>query len=286
MGLVTVLVTVVAVVSVMLAVCAAICIERRQLRDLEGELRPRLRAAVPAIVLLGAVLVLNSLTRRAAQQLSWLIGFEITALIYRIEGPFVAYLQTFESHVLTVYFSFIYVYGYVFLLVFPLIAYFLLSNQRPFHELSLAYTANYGIGLVCYLLFIAYGPRNLDVAQELMYTVYPQSRLLTSAVNVNTNVFPSLHTSLSVTVMLFAWRTREAYPRWLAIASVVAVSVVISTMYLGIHWAIDVVAGTVLAAVSVWLGVRLTDRWRDSAGAAPALADALRHRVGRFRDDR
>ncbi|MFL9603637.1 hypothetical protein ACKC5Q_23510, partial [Aeromonas dhakensis] len=69
-----------------------VCISREQLRELRADLRPRLRLAAPALGLLVVVLVLNSLTRRTAQQLSWLIGFEITDQIYRIEGAFVAWL--------------------------------------------------------------------------------------------------------------------------------------------------------------------------------------------------
>ncbi|WP_336343956.1 phosphatase PAP2 family protein [Halalkalicoccus ordinarius] len=285
MSLLLVLATVIVVVSVLLVAGSVVCLDRRALRELRNELRPRLRLAAPALALLAAVLVLNSLTRRAAQQLSWLIGFEITAAIYRIEGDFVATFQAFETPALTLYFSSIYVYGYVFLLVFPLLAYLALSDQRRLHELAIAYAANYGLGLVCYLLFIAYGPRNLDVAEQLMYNVYPQSRLLTSAVNTNTNVFPSLHTSLSVTAMLFAWHTREAYPRWLVMASVLGVSVVTATMYLGIHWATDVVAGTVLGTVSYLIGIRTADRWRELV-TAPRLNGRLRHRFGRSREDR
>lgn len=280
MGLISVLLSVVAVVSALLVIGTVLCIDRGQLRELRADLKPRIRRATPAIGLLVVVLVLNSLTRRTAQRLSWLIGFEITDQIFRLEGTFVAWVQTFQTTELTLYFSAVYVYGYVFLLVFPLLAYLALSEQRPLHELTIAYTANYALGLVCYLLFVAYGPRNLDIAEQLMYNVYPSSRLLTSAINTNTNVFPSLHTSLSVTVLLFAWRTRETYPRWLAIAAVLATSVVISTMYLGIHWATDVVAGTVLAAVSVWIGVKSADRWRETVtDAAPRITGALRSRL-------
>lgn len=280
MGLDTVLLSVVAVVSVLLVAAAAVCIDREQLRELKAEFRPRLRNAAPIIAFLAVVLIVNSLTRRSAQRLSWLIGFEITYRIYRIEGSFVAWIQTFATDELTLYFSVIYIYGYVFLLVFPLFAYLALSKQRTLHELTIAYTANYAIGLVCYLLFVAYGPRNLDITQEFMYDIYPTSRLLTSAVNTNTNVFPSLHTSLSVTVLLFAWRTRDTYPHWLALAGVIATSVVISTMYLGIHWATDVVAGVALAVASVWIGVRGADRWREiTASATLRITHAFRSRL-------
>ncbi len=279
MVLVGVLLTLVAVVSLMLVCGTLLCIDREQLRQTRRELRPRLILVAPSIALLATVLILNSLTRRAAQSFSWLIGFNITNDIYRVEGDFVPWLQTFATHELTVYFSFIYLFGYVFLLVFPLLAYLALSDQRTLHELTIAYAANYGLGLLCYVIFIAYGPRNMDIAAQLMYDFYPQSQFLTSAVNVNTNVFPSLHTSLSATVMIFAWHTREQYPRWFLLAQVIGASVIVSTMYLGIHWLIDVIAGIVLAYASVLIGQRYADDWRELTSVAPAtLARQVRHR--------
>ena len=84
MALLTVLLSVIAVVSLLLVLGTVVCIDRQQLRELKADLRPRLRLAAPGFGLLVAVLIANSLTRRTAQQLSWLIGFEITDQIYRI----------------------------------------------------------------------------------------------------------------------------------------------------------------------------------------------------------
>ncbi|MCL7418077.1 MAG: phosphoesterase PA-phosphatase, partial [Halalkalicoccus sp.] len=100
--LLTVLLSIVAVVSVLLVIGTVLCIDRAQLRELRADLRTRLRLAAPAIGLLAVVLVINSLTRRTAQRLSWLIGFEITDQIYRLEGAFVAWVQTFQTTELTV----------------------------------------------------------------------------------------------------------------------------------------------------------------------------------------
>jgi membrane-associated phospholipid phosphatase len=146
-----------------------------------------------------------------------------------------------------------YVYGYVFVLTFPLLAYFALDDMQFLRETCVAYTLNYAIGLLWYVAFIAYGPRNLmpDIVEPLLYTSWPEAKMLTTRVNTNTNVFPSLHSSLAATVLLLAYRSREHYPAWLLLAAVFSGSIVVSTMYLGIHWGIDVVAGAVLAVISV-----------------------------------
>ena len=126
-----------------------------------------------------------------------------------------------------------------------------------FSSLIMAYTANYAIGIVLYVLFIAMGPRNYDplLFEPILYETFPRSGYLTHSVNETTNVFPSLHTSIAMTVFFMAWITRDRYPLWVPISGFLAISVAASTMYLGIHWFSDVVAGTVLAVVSVYLGV-------------------------------
>jgi len=264
---------VLAVVALLISVTAFLVIGPARLREMRDRLRPRLRAAGPSIAVLAVVLLLNSYIRDISDDLSWLIGINITGAIFAVEGTFVAQLQTLAVEPLTMYFSFVYVYGYAFLLIFPLLAYLALSDQQPLRLLTVAYILNYTIGLVCYLVFIAYGPRNFmpDLIDPLLYTNWPQSQVLTSEVNRNTNVFPSLHTSLAATVAILARRTRDAYPYWYPLAVVGAASVAVSTMYLGIHWGIDVLAGLALGAGSVvaarriyeYYGEGRAERWRD-----------------------
>ena len=132
-------------------------------------------------------------------------------------------------------------------------------------RLLVAYALNYGTGLALYTLVFAHGPRNVmpDMVRPLLFATRPDVMALTSEVNVKSNVFPSLHTSLSVTVGTFAVLTRDEYPLWTAVAVPLSLSVVVATMYLGIHWLTDVVAGFALAFGSVALAHRFADPRSD-----------------------
>lgn len=251
--LLEVLTSVVLAVAVLVVLSALVFVGWGRLVSTARDLPSRLAAITPYAVVLGAVLLVNKGTQTIVTDVSWLFNYNLTPAIYDIEGEFVANLQGLFSTEALLYFSFIYVIGYSFLLVFPIVAYLCLPEMRRLKELFVAYGLNYGIGVACYALFVAYGPRNVmpDTVGAPLYSFYPETMLLTTEVNTNTNVFPSLHTSLAVTVLLFAFLTRDEYPLWAAVATILSVSVVISTMALGIHWLIDVIAGLVLAVVAV-----------------------------------
>jgi membrane-associated phospholipid phosphatase len=294
---------IVAVVGALLLVSLLAIVGLGRLGRLRRKLKPRLREVYPYMGLLAIVLVLNSYVRNYGQILSWLLDWQITGAIYDIEGNLVANIQTFlttdfvvlplvtevtaaiqantgvppDEQVIAL-FSMIYIYGYVFLMVFPFFAYLANNEMTSFKQLMLAYGFNYTIGVLCYVLFIAYGPRNLlyPEVQSLMYQWWPRSQILTGEINLNTNVFPSLHSSISLTVVLLARRTRDVYPGWLYVSTPLALGVLLSTMFLGIHWGVDVVAGAGLAVVSVVLAERVTDENGSNAWVERAAERVVR----------
>lgn len=263
----------------LLIVAVAALIDRERLLDAVRSLPARLVIVGPFLAGLGLVLALNKGVQPLVVDVSFAFGYNATGQIYEIEGQFVLWLQELTPPSVMVYFSAVYVVGYVFLLVFPLIAYFCLQSPERLKQLLVAYGINYGVGVLLYSLVVAYGPRNLlypDVSQPL-YEAFPAANVLTTEINTNTNVFPSLHTSLAVTVMLFAWYTRDEYPIWFPIATVLALSVVVSTMALGIHWLIDVIAGAGLALLAVFAAdpiVRRVDDWLEDIGESWSFYDS------------
>lgn len=233
----------------------------RPVRHSLRAIRENIGTVGPTAAVLGVVLALNGFIRDLGVELSWLIGMNITGYIHAFEGAFVVWAQSFASPPLTAYFSGVYVYGYVFLLTFPLVLYAAHKWAEPLHATLVAYALNYTLGLLFYVAFVSYGPRNFmpEAVESLLFTTWPQAQLLTSQVNENTNVFPSLHTSLSMTVAFLAYYYRAVAPRWLPIAGVLALSITASTMYLGIHWLSDVLGGIVLAAGCVVAGIRTAE---------------------------
>jgi len=286
MDLLQILVIVALVAGTAVGALLLACVGRTRLSETlrsPAERRRRFREVLPYLGALVAVLLVNKGLLQYSLQTSRYVGLKITGTIIEIEGEFVAWVQQLFPASAVLYFSAIYVFGYVVLLVFPILAYFFTDRLRYLKVLLTAYAINYGSGVICYTLFVAYGPRNSipQDAAPLLYTEFPSVMTLTSMINYSSNVFPSLHTSLAVAAAIIAWRSREEYPRWFKISTFVATCVVLSTMILGIHWLIDVIAGLVLAVVSVWGAIRIVD-WGENkrsgtndaiSGGAPTSTD-------------
>lgn len=222
----------------------------------------RHRESVPYVVVLGVTAAFGSVVRRTAADVSWLVGLNVTPFIESIEGGAAGWIQSFATPPATAALAFAYVFGFPLLLVFPVVLYAVLDDPRPFRELALAYAITDLVGLVAFTALISYGPRNAipGIVDPILFSTYPSTRILNAAATANTNVFPSLHTSLSVTVAYMAWRTRGTVGRWWYLSAPLAACIVLATMYLGIHWIVDVVAGALLGVGSVRVAARAVDR--------------------------
>ena len=245
-----------------------LCVDSERLRTAREQpawLRTRGREIAPYVGVLALVLVLNKGLQGPIDRVSQTYGVDATPMLYAIEGNVVAWFQGLIPGVLLGYFVAAYTVGYAVLLVAPVVVYFFAQSVQPIRRLLVAYAVNYAVAVPLYAAVVAYGPRNADrgggstSAESTLIEFVPDITAITVHINSNTNVFPSLHASLSVTVLLVAWTTKAEFDRWFSLAAVLAGSVVVSTMALGIHWVTDVIAGIALAAVAVAIATRVVD---------------------------
>lgn len=74
--------------------------------------------------------------------------------------------------------------------------------------------------------------------------------------NLGANCFPSMHTSVAYAILLLGLRERShAFRVMMALYST---SIIVSTLYMEVHWIIDVLGGLALGHVAVKLAERLT----------------------------
>jgi membrane-associated phospholipid phosphatase len=134
----------------------------------------------------------------------------------------------------------------------------------------------YYVSWTGYFIIPALGPRFAQAsAYTISLTTTPIARTINDTINslekTKFDVFPSGHTMISVAVLLVAWkRARDVF--WVLLP--IATGLVISTVYCRFHYVIDVIAGTVLAFVTVPLGDGIYDRIMASrtpndTGSAP-----------------
>jgi len=131
----------------------------------------------------------------------------------------------------------------------------------------------YYVSWTGYFIIPALGPRFAQAAEyTVSLTTTPIARTINDTINnmekTKFDVFPSGHTMISVTVLIVAWRrARDVFWALLPIAT----GLVISTVYCRYHYVIDVIAGTVLAFVTVPVGDGVYDRLVGAVSAARAI---------------
>lgn len=110
------------------------------------------------------------------------------------------------------------------------------------------------LSYIGYLLVPALGPRHY-IGEMFTHDLMrgPLASGINDTLNMlegeNRDAFPSGHTEVVLIVLFYAW----TYRRWFFWVSLPLVTgLIFSTVYLRYHYAVDVIAGAVLAPMSVW----------------------------------
>ena len=182
-----------------------------------------------------------------------------------MNGAVVEAVQTFRTPAMDSFFIVIYIYFYIFMLLFTPLLYAVRDDKKHIKQYMLAMVIAYAIMMSFYLLFPVKttGQSGLINAFPVLYSD-PNLLEFVLAFDPLDNCFPSGHVAGPVltTMLLFPIRDHLEYKRFAYFSLAISVLVIISVIYLGIHWEIDVIAGIGVAFISVWL-VR-NKRFRDS----------------------
>ncbi len=194
-----------------------------------------------------------------------------TSFIAGFEGGFHETLQDALPWTwLRLVFTAVYVAGYPFLIVTAIMLPVLMDRGRLARRAVAAYALSFAIALPFYLFFPVNEVWFYDGRVENIINSYPLVRQHLYSFNDINNCFPSLHTGISAVLALLVWRS-DMPRRFRVMAVTLASGIVLSTMYLGIHWVVDVVAGLVLAVGIAALVARI---WPDPPAAAPSAQPA------------
>lgn len=203
---------------------------------------------------------------------------DYTSFVFRIEGHFVqSFQQFFHSPWLTPIIVFFYIFMLQAVLAASLGVYLMDKNRVMLYATCYAVIINYAIAIPFYLYFPvnevwSYVPAGVKFTMLEVFPNFEQEYRPLSGLN---NCFPSLHTAISVTMALLAFRSGNR--RWMVITSISAAVIIFGIFYLGIHWLTDMLGGTLLAILASTLGVqlsKLTLKGRESLSVRSRATDA------------
>lgn len=191
------------------------------------------------------------------------LGLDFTPWIHRMEGDLVAFLQsTLLGEFLAPAWAWVYVFLYPALLLLPLVIYRAAGNTAATRGYIAAFVFNYAFALPFYLFVpvTETGASGLVMRVEpLLDGVWPVFYQVVRSSSALDNCFPSLHTSLAMTVAFYAALHGPSRMRY--VATVGAVLVMLSTWALGIHWVIDAAAGVLLGYLAAQVGPILSNKF-------------------------
>jgi membrane-associated phospholipid phosphatase len=152
---------------------------------------------------------------------------------------------------------------------------YLKDKTRPFRDLSLAITLTAVLGYIGYISVPAIGPYLFQ--KEIYPDRLPQwsadPGLLDTINNLKgtaRDCFPSLHTAMTTVLMALMWKSaRRMFWGYLPMA----LGLYLATLYLRVHYAVDIVAGFATAAIVLAVTPRINDWWYTRRATPKSVAE-------------
>lgn len=218
-----------------------------------------------------AIMILNKF--ELALEKWFHVSYDLTPVIAGWEGAWQVWLQrNMESSLLTALCAFFYLVVFQSVMIASVGIYTHHKNMKLYYGFCIAILLNYVLAVPFYFF----------VPVNEVWFVHPQVKFLMleafpsfeqeyrnlSGLN---NCFPSLHTSISLTMALVA--SRSGIRRWAIFTWTQALVIIFSIFYLGIHWFTDMIAGAALALFAVTVGLKVGE-WADRSSVVHLPAES------------
>jgi hypothetical protein len=179
------------------------------------------------------------------------INYDFANTIKAFEGDFV---YSFSQHWfpgIVHFFVIIYIAIYPFTLWFCPLYFIFLEKKQSIKALAYGLLIIYLIALPFYLFLPITNVYNFYNVNSALETVFPSVENFFYSTTTINNCLPSLHTAMTILVAYSVYLTGNK--KFTYFAYFVMICVILSVIYLSIHWLTDVLTGGALALVTIFL---------------------------------
>jgi membrane-associated phospholipid phosphatase len=165
------------------------------------------------------------------------------------------WMERFNNALLTTLLQVAYI-SYYFMPIALGTSLFLRNRRVEFETAVFTIILCFYLSYIGYMLFPAVGPRfTLNHLQTTDLQAGPMTQWIQQSLNSlehnKTDAFPSGHTAVALVSLFFAWKYREGVLFRVLVPAVSAL--IVSTVYLRYHYVIDVIAGVLLALLTIFI---------------------------------
>jgi hypothetical protein len=179
------------------------------------------------------------------------VGYDYANTIVNFEDGIVYWFSQNWNPILLYFFVLIYIVIYPFSVWFSLVYFILDEQKKALKSLAYALVITYIIALPFYLFFPITNVYTYYGAESALETVLPTVEQFFYSTTTCNNCLPSLHTAMTIFIAYCGSKTGNK--KFAYFTYFMMISVIISVFYLSIHWITDVIAGIIVALVTIFL---------------------------------
>jgi len=178
-----------------------------------------------------------------------IIGYDYAEIFTSIEGTIVASMSNYWNLIIVGFFVIIYIIIYPFTLWFSPIYFIIDEQKKAIKTLAYGLTIIYTIALPFYLFLPATNVYYYNNISSALNMIIPSVEEFFYTTTTSNNTFPSLHVAMSIMIYYSVAQTNNQRYKYFTMFSMI--TVIISVIYLAIHWIVDVLAGMLISITAI-----------------------------------